>query len=101
MRARTALVLAVTALGLVGCGSASEDADRVAPASSPSSTAAASSTSSPAATAAAASPLAAGELIVFDQLVAGEENRDLYAVERPTTSPTEDHHATWGVASGA
>ena len=87
-RARIALLVSVTALGLTGCGSASEDQDRPAPATSVSSTAAASSSASPAATAAAGSPLGAGELIVFDQLLAGEESRDLYAVDPSGGEPT-------------
>ena len=89
VRARAALVVAVVALGLTGCGSASEDQDRLAPATSVSSTAAAASSSaSPAATAAAASPLGPGELIVFDQLLPGEESRDLYAVDPSGGEPT-------------
>ena len=86
--ARTALVVAATALGLTGCGGASEDHDRRAPATNLSSTAAASSSVSPGATAAAASPLGPRELIVFDQLLAGEENRDLYAVDPSGGEPT-------------
>ena len=88
MRARTALAVAITALGLTGCGSASEDRDRPAPATSASSTSAATASSSPAATAAAAAPLDPGELIVYDQLLAGEENRDLYAVDPNGGEPT-------------
>ena len=86
-RARTALAVVVAALGLTGCGGESGDQDRSAPATSVSSTAAASS-ASPAATASAASPLGAGELIVFDQLLAGEESRDLYAVDPSGGEPT-------------
>ena len=90
----TALVVAVTVLGLTGCGSASEDQERLAPTTSLSSTAAASATASPAATAAAAAPLGAGELIVFDQL-AGEESRDLYAVDPSGGEPTLVRHGEY------
>jgi Tol biopolymer transport system component len=81
-------VVAVTVLGLTGCGGASEDQEQAAPATSLSSTAAGPSSASPAATAAAGSPLGAGELIVFDQLLAGEESRDLYAVDPSGGEPT-------------
>lgn len=86
--ARTALVMAVTALGLTGCVGASEDQGRLAPATSASSTTATSSSASPVATAAAASPLEANELIVFDRLQAGEEDRALYAVDSSGGAPT-------------
>ncbi len=87
-RAWTALAVLVAALGLTGCGGASEDQNRSAPSTSAASTAAATSSASSAATASAASPLGAGELIVFDQLLAGEESRDLYAVDPSGGEPT-------------
>ena len=87
VRAWTVFVVTVTALGLTGCSSGSEDQDRLARATSVPSKTTASSSASPVATTTAAR-LGAGELIVFDQLLAGEENRDLYAVDPSGGEPT-------------